>query len=177
MNENETDMKQIVLYTITVVAIWTTQACCKQYTAGLQSSRQQSDSTLIIERLRMDTVTVPGDTITIEIPIWQSCTTKYSDTTGMLTQVKGKRSKATAKLNKDGKLSITLNCDEYRTALVTRDSLIHRLQSDRESIREVKVVEHKYIPRIFWYSMIFSCCVLVWWLAKLALWTYSKWPL
>lgn len=163
-----------ILITLALSAI---QSCCRQYTAGLQTSRQQSDSTTIVERLRMDTVTIPGDTIIIEMPLWQDCIAKSETASTLLTQVKGKRSKATAELRPDGKLKIVLNCDEYRTALVARDSIIRRMQSDKQSSSEVKVIERKYIPQIFWYSMIFSCCVMVWWLAKFAMWAYSKWPL
>ena len=170
-------MKHITLYSSILVLTCLVQGCCKQYTAGLQSNRLQSDSTIVVERLRTDTITIPGDTITIELPIWQNCSTNTSNTASVITEVKGKRSKASAKLTADGKLSITLNCDEYRTALVARDSLIRRLQTDKQSSVETKVVERKYIPQIFWYSMVFSCCVLVWWLAKLVLWAYSKWPM
>lgn len=170
-------MKQITLYGSILMLACLIQSCCKQYTAGLNTNRLQSDSTLVVERLRTDTITIPGDTITIEIPIWQNCSTSYSNTATVITEVKGKRSKASARLSNDGKLNITLNCDEYRTALVARDSIIHRLQTDTQSSVETKVVERKYIPQIFWYSMVFSCCVLVWWLAKLVLWAYSKWPM
>lgn len=170
-------MNRIYLITIAVM-LCAIQSCCKQYTAAMQTSRQQSDSTIVVERLRMDTVTIPGDTIVIEMPMWQVCTIQADATANnMLTEVKGKRSKATAQVGKDGKLKIVLNCDEYRTALTARDSIIHRLQSYKQSSSEVKVIERKHIPQIFWYSMVFSCCVLVWWLAKFAVWAYSKWPL
>ena len=169
-------MKHIILFSSILLLSCHIQSCCKQYTAGLNTSKIQSDSTLVVERLRTDTVTIPGDTITIEIPIWQNCIADYSNTATVLTEVKGKRSKASAKLTKDGKLNITLNCDEYRTALIARDSLIRHMQNSQQTSVETKVVERKYIPQIFWWSMVFSCCVLVWWLAKLVLWAYSKWP-
>lgn len=165
-------MNRIYLLAITMCAI---QSCCKQYTAGLQVNRQQSDSTTIVERLRTDTVSIPGDTIIIEMPLWKDCVAMSQ--TPVLTQVKGKRSKAVAELKPDGKLKLTLNCDEYRTALIARDSIIKRMYSDKQSSAEVKVIERKHIPQLFWYSMVFSCCALVWWLAKFAMWAYGKWPL
>jgi hypothetical protein len=122
------------------------------------SVSRQHDSTSTTVRLRIDTVLVPGDSVTIEVPVPVRCPDNdlpiFFD---QEVQTGSKRSSMVAKF-KDGKLTIKGKCHELEQLVYMQDSSIRQYKSTIDSIshKTVQVQQVRYVPGAYKWAMGFT---------------------
>lgn len=161
---------RLLLLAVAVALMVWLQGCTTSRTASLQTDSVKVDSVLILERLRVDTITVPGDTITVEIPI--ECDSNFKVRPVVVSQ-RSKRSKSIIEVN-NNMLKAAFNCDEYKQQITALEKQVNTLQRSQQSRAEVKIVTERYIPKWAWYALIFSCIVLTYWIVKYGTKLYLK---
>lgn len=145
-------------------------ACNRQSVAGLQTATAKTDSTVVVERLRVDTVTIPADTVRMVLKV--NC-----DSAGKVAPLeieqKSTRANAKALLTADGVLSLVFGCREYEAQIYAKDSIIKRLESTSESAYKTVVQTNTVIPNWAWACVVFTACWTAFQVGKLVI-KYSK---
>lgn len=90
------------------------------------------DSTYVVEKVRYDTVTVPGDSVPFEVLIECDSTTNMPRPVTFVRE--GKRASVTLELDSTGIMRGMGRCDSAFQVLELRDREIHRLRSELRTI-------------------------------------------
>lgn len=155
---------------LTVLLVLTLAACNRSTVAGLQVTKTHSDSTVVLERLRVDTVTIPADTVEMIVKV--NC-----DSAGKVAPLelkqKSTRAEAKALLTPDGVLKLVFSCKEYEAQINAKDSIIKRLENTSDSSHKTVVETKTVIPNWAWACVVFTACWVVWQIARL-LFKYGK---
>lgn len=94
-------------------------------------SKERQDSTVYIERLRIDTVTLKGDSVQVKVPV--PCDS--------LKPITGKARSGRVNLHyaiKNGQLEIDCNADSLLVQVYKRDILLYRLGKQLDSTAKAK---------------------------------------
>lgn len=135
------------------------QGCApsKTMTNAVQSSIVDSFSVQLTERV--DTFYVPGDTLIFEAEV--ECPESSKTAAPIALKSRGKRSSGTIRIDNTGRLLAMFNCDELHEQVKLRDSIISKIKKSNYSINNVRIVEVKYIPKLYKYSLYFTIAVLL----------------
>ncbi|QSW90695.1 hypothetical protein J0383_07765 [Flavobacterium endoglycinae] len=134
---------------------------CKTVKTVEQSHEKRKDSISYVERVKIDTLKIPGEKIQIELPC---------DQIKPQSSFQG-RTKVKAQPNGNGYI-ITASCDSIEKIVISKDREINRLSEALKVNNTQKTVELSFLQR-FWIGTgkLFCFLLLVWLIIIIA----AKW--
>jgi hypothetical protein len=125
-----------------------------------------TDSITYVEKLRVDTVTVPGDTVTVSVPVFINCPDGEKPVVRQtVVSSEGKRSSIHVKVDSSGQITASSDCNTLQQEVYEKDTQIKDLKAERDSIghyeKQVITVQIKYIPGAYKAAMWFSIIILL----------------
>jgi hypothetical protein len=133
----------------------------KDTITNTSSNDVRKDSISYIERLRVDTVVIPGDTVQVSVPVMVDCPDGAKpEIKQTVINTEGKRSSIHIKIDSSGQLTASADCDALQQLVFTKDTQIKQLESDKDSLSQTSkttiTIQVKYIPKAYKWAMGFS---------------------
>lgn len=140
-----------------------------RHKAATTTTTEIKDSVSVVYTVRIDTVTVPGDTVTVtDVIECDSVTNKPKPKT---LRAFGHRAHVVVAVDSTGQLTAQAVCDQYMKIILSQQKEIFRLQQEkRQLVRQINVPVYKtywYDPPARVISLILVCFVAGYTIIKL----------
>lgn len=145
-------MRNIILFTLCVFLL--TSCGCSKETPPLQTLIEHSDSTVIREIVRFDTLYFPAESAAISVPVDDL-------KNGYTKDVKNGRATATVKV-KDNVLDVTADCSELEKIIALKDKEIQRFIKEKSITvlkPDCKRTNSKFATFCIWYSFLLTAVI------------------
>lgn len=149
-------MKNIPLYlAVSLMLLMSISGCKIQQKTSSVTVEKQSYS--LVEKVRLDTITIPGDTIFFETQL--ECDSNLN-----VKPIYFKQGSKRANLQGtvfDNRLKAMFSCEEFKKELILKDSIINSYQYRSDSTVTVTTKQIPYIPKMYKGALGIVCIELL----------------
>jgi hypothetical protein len=152
-------MKNLLFIALLFSFSLTSCGCCKEL-KNYQTITQTevSDSIVVKEIVRYDTVRIPAEQVQIFVPV-------YKLVNGYDTTIRIGRASASLKV-KNNKLNVSSNCDQYEKIIASKDKEIERYKNSKSTIKipippKREVSNSKFAVFCIWYSIFLTAIIIL----------------
>jgi hypothetical protein len=149
--------------------------CGRKVTEAVTRQYAGSDTLRVVETVRVDTVTVPGETITVEVPVAEGCDS-LMQLIGALQETQRARVSITTRprtATAPATLVVRADCKEYEAQVQRLERETERLKSQTATSETVTTVREQYVAwyhkwAMYWagISAAYAVVRIAWWAAK-----------